>query len=99
VNAVEEVRAVFENIRKFLTYILAHNVPELIPYLAFALFKSAASVDACPTFGRRYGDRLAYRLNKFPLIRVSVYSMLTAYADRHAEPISFFLSSLPTASP
>ena len=38
VNAVEEGRAVFENIRKFLTYILAHNVPELIPYLAFSLF-------------------------------------------------------------
>jgi calcium-translocating P-type ATPase len=38
VNAVEEGRAVFENIRRFLTYILAHNVPELIPYLAFSLF-------------------------------------------------------------
>ena len=31
VNAVEEGRAVFENIRKFLTYILAHNVAELVP--------------------------------------------------------------------
>jgi len=38
VNAVEEGRAVFENIRKFLTYILTHNVPELVPYLAFSLF-------------------------------------------------------------
>ncbi len=38
VNAVEEGRAVFDNIRRFLTYILAHNVPELIPYLAFSLF-------------------------------------------------------------
>ena len=39
VNAVEEGRAVFENIRKFLTYILTSNIPELIPYLAFVLFK------------------------------------------------------------
>ena len=39
VNAIEEGRAVFSNIRKFLTYILAHNVPELIPYLAFSLFR------------------------------------------------------------
>ncbi len=39
VNAVEEGRAVFENIRKFLTYILVHNVAELIPYLGFLLFK------------------------------------------------------------
>lgn len=36
-NGIEEGRAVFENIRKFLTYILAHNVPELVPYLAFVL--------------------------------------------------------------
>ena len=39
VSAVEEGRAVFENIRKFLTYVLVHNVAELIPYLGFLLFK------------------------------------------------------------
>ena len=39
VNAVEEGRAVFENIRKFLTYILTSNIPELIPYLAYVLFR------------------------------------------------------------
>jgi magnesium-transporting ATPase (P-type) len=38
VSAIEEGRAVFSNIRKFLTYILAHNVPELVPYPAFSLF-------------------------------------------------------------
>ncbi len=37
VVAVEEGRAVFQNIRKFLTYVLVHNVAELVPYLAFAL--------------------------------------------------------------
>jgi calcium-translocating P-type ATPase len=39
VHAVEEGRAVFANIRKFLTYILTSNIPEIVPYLAFALFK------------------------------------------------------------
>ena len=39
VNAVEEGRAVYANIRKFLTYILTSNIPELVPYLAFALFR------------------------------------------------------------
>jgi sodium/potassium-transporting ATPase subunit alpha len=39
VAAIEEGRAVFENIRKFLTYILSSNVPELVPYLAFVLFR------------------------------------------------------------
>jgi magnesium-transporting ATPase (P-type) len=36
VDAIEEGRAIFENIQKFLTYILTSNVPELVPYLAFA---------------------------------------------------------------
>jgi sodium/potassium-transporting ATPase subunit alpha len=39
VNGVEEGRATFQNIRKFLTYVLVHNVAELVPYLGFALFK------------------------------------------------------------
>ena len=39
VDAIEEGRAVFQNIRKFLTYILASNIPELVPYLAFVLFR------------------------------------------------------------
>ncbi|HMX12291.1 MAG TPA: HAD-IC family P-type ATPase, partial [Burkholderiaceae bacterium] len=38
VHAVEEGRALYANIRKFLTYVLVHNVAELLPYLAFALF-------------------------------------------------------------
>ena len=39
VNAVDEGRAVFANIRKFLAYILTSNVPELVPYLAMVLFR------------------------------------------------------------
>ncbi len=39
VAAIEEGRAVFDNIRKFLTYILSSNIPELVPYLAFVLFR------------------------------------------------------------
>ncbi|MEW6314355.1 MAG: cation-transporting P-type ATPase [Pseudomonadota bacterium] len=39
VQAVEEGRTVYDNIRKFLTYILTSNIPELVPYLAFVLFR------------------------------------------------------------
>ena len=39
VNAIEEGRAVYDNIRKFLTYIFTHNFAELVPFLAFALFR------------------------------------------------------------
>ncbi|MDE2485651.1 MAG: cation-transporting P-type ATPase, partial [candidate division NC10 bacterium] len=39
VNAVEEGRAVYENIRKFLIYILTHAIPELVPYLASVILR------------------------------------------------------------
>ena len=39
VGAIEEGRAVFGNIRNFLTYILTSNVPQLVPYLAFVVFR------------------------------------------------------------
>jgi sodium/potassium-transporting ATPase subunit alpha len=39
VNAVEEGRTVYENIKKFMTYIFASNIPEAVPYLAYILFK------------------------------------------------------------
>jgi sodium/potassium-transporting ATPase subunit alpha len=35
VSAIEEGRAVFENIRKFATYVLVSNVPEVVPYLCY----------------------------------------------------------------
>ncbi len=39
VSAIEEGRAVFDNIRRFITYILASNIPEAIPFIAMVLFK------------------------------------------------------------
>jgi sodium/potassium-transporting ATPase subunit alpha len=38
VHAIEEGRAVFENIQNFITYIFASNIPELIPYIGYILF-------------------------------------------------------------
>ena len=37
-SAIEEGRAVFDNLRKFTTYIFASNVPEVLPFLLSALF-------------------------------------------------------------
>lgn len=39
VSAIEEGRAVYDNIRKFITYIFASNVPEIMPFVLTALFK------------------------------------------------------------
>ena len=35
VSAIEEGRTVFANIRKFATYVLVSNVPEVVPYLGY----------------------------------------------------------------
>ncbi|MBI4339729.1 MAG: cation-transporting P-type ATPase [Chloroflexi bacterium] len=40
VGAIEEGRSVYHNIRKFFTYILASNIPEIVPFAIFALFRS-----------------------------------------------------------
>jgi len=39
VAAIEEGRAVYDNVRKFVTYIFASNVPELVPFVVFVLFR------------------------------------------------------------
>jgi magnesium-transporting ATPase (P-type) len=39
VGAIEEGRTVYQNIRKFITYILSSNVPELLPFLAMVALK------------------------------------------------------------
>ncbi|BFU94806.1 MAG: ATPase [Nitrospira sp.] len=39
VNAIEEGRAVFANIRKFVTYVFSSNVAEMLPYLGYGLFR------------------------------------------------------------
>ena len=38
VNAIEEGRTVFDNIKKFIVYIITHTIPEVLPYIAFILF-------------------------------------------------------------
>ncbi len=38
-RAIEEGRAVYDNIRKFMTYIFSSNVPEILPFILTALFQ------------------------------------------------------------
>ncbi len=37
ISAVEEGRTIFDNIKKFIAYILTSNIPEILPFIAFVL--------------------------------------------------------------
>ena len=37
VTAIEAGRRIYDNVRKFIVYIFAHAVPEVVPFLLFAL--------------------------------------------------------------
>jgi Ca2+-transporting ATPase len=39
VKAVEQGRAIYQNIRKFMTYILVSNMPEIMPFLVMVAFR------------------------------------------------------------
>ncbi|MHB9004040.1 MAG: cation-translocating P-type ATPase, partial [Coriobacteriia bacterium] len=39
VHAVEEGRAVYDNIRRFVSYIFTSNIPEIVPFLVFVILK------------------------------------------------------------
>ncbi len=44
VAGVEEGRTVFSNIRKFTSYVLASNVPEMVPFLAYVVLPVPAAL-------------------------------------------------------
>jgi calcium-translocating P-type ATPase len=44
VAAVEEGRVVYDNIRKFITYIFVHAIPEMVPFVLFALSGGAIAL-------------------------------------------------------
>jgi len=37
VDAIEEGRTIFDNIKKFISYILTSNIPQILPFIAFIL--------------------------------------------------------------
>ena len=45
VDGVQEGRLIFENLKKCICYVLASNVPELIPFLLFIILKIPLSIE------------------------------------------------------
>lgn len=46
VAAIQEGRAVFDNIKKFITYIFAHLIPEAVPFVFYVLLKIPVPITA-----------------------------------------------------
>lgn len=44
VYAIEQGRRIYDNIKKFIAYILTSNIPEIVPFIAFVLFKIPLSL-------------------------------------------------------
>ena len=59
VAAVEAGRRVYDNVRKFILYIFAHAVPEVVPFLVFAL--SGGAIPLAPDGAADPRDRPRHR--------------------------------------
>ena len=70
VSAVEEGRAVFANIRKFISYIFTSNTPEAVPFILFALS----------------GGRIPLALNIMQILSVDLGTDLVPALALGAEP-------------
>lgn len=70
VNAVEEGRAVYANIKKFLTYIFTSNMPEAVPFVLFVLS----------------GGRIPLALNVMQILAIDLGTDLVPALALGAEP-------------
>ncbi len=70
VNAVEEGRAVYANIKKFLTYIFTSNTPEAVPFIVFAFS----------------GGRIPLALNVMQILAIDLGTDLVPALALGAEP-------------
>ncbi len=57
VHAIEEGRAVYTNIKRFVTYILASNIPEILPFLVYVIAQGTPAADRHADPGGRPRDR------------------------------------------
>jgi P-type Ca2+ transporter type 2C len=82
VNAVEEGRAVYANIKKFLTYIFTSNTPEAIPFVLFVLS----------------GGRIPLALNVMQILSIDLGTDLVPALALGAEPPEPAVMDIPPRS-
>ncbi len=50
VDGIKEWRLVYENIKKSILYVLTSNIPKLIPFLVYAVFKFPLALESIMIF-------------------------------------------------
>lgn len=90
VAAIEEGRAVYENVRRFLTYVLASNVAEAVPFAAFILFRIPVPINVMQVLAVDVGTDL------FPALGLGMEPPEPDVMDRPPRSRQDRLLNLPT---
>ncbi|MCW5318311.1 HAD-IC family P-type ATPase [Nostoc sp. KVJ3] len=89
VVAIEQGRAIYQNIRKFMTYILASNVPEVVPFLGMVAFKIPPALTILQILAVDLGTDMV------PALALGAESPEAGIMDRPPRPKEEFLLNIP----
>ncbi len=89
VVAIEQGRAIYQNIRKFMTYILASNVPEIVPFLGMVAFKIPPALTILQILAVDLGTDLV------PALALGAENPEAGIMDRPPRPKQEFLLNVP----
>jgi potassium/sodium efflux P-type ATPase len=89
VVAIEQGRAIYQNIRKFMTYILASNVPEVVPFLGMVAFKIPPALTILQILAVDLGTDMV------PALALGAESPEAGLMDRPPRPKQEFLLNVP----
>ena len=89
VVAIEQGRAIYQNIRKFMTYILASNVPEIVPFLGMVAFKIPPALTILQILAVDLGTDMV------PALALGAETPESGIMDRPPRPKQEFLLNVP----
>ncbi|MEA5574366.1 cation-transporting P-type ATPase [Calothrix sp. UHCC 0171] len=89
VVAIEQGRAIYQNIRKFMTYILASNVPEIVPFLGMVAFKIPPALTILQILAVDLGTDMV------PALALGAESPEPGVMERPPRPRQEFLLNVP----
>jgi potassium/sodium efflux P-type ATPase len=89
VVAIEQGRAIYQNIRKFMTYILASNVPEIVPFLGMVAFRIPPALTILQILAVDLGTDMV------PALALGAESAEPGIMERPPRPRQEFLLNVP----